>query len=223
MGCVVGRDSNLPQDAVKRYVRYWRKRVEAFGAEKAYLPMTLNGALRDDKDALALGVTCLLGTKDIEGRNIVFTEAGNMDITKATYPGHLRVAWYMFHTALDDEDTQKKGIIQIINVEHAKLSELDLTQSKRNLSNLAGTMPVRIGGVHVCKPPFFSNMFKPILILFLHEEVRSRLHFHVGKRERVVRGFEKLGISRDKLPSEIGGSLDFDRNAWLEHRRAVGL
>ena len=188
------------------------------------MPLTLEGALRDDHAALALGVTSLLpNVRTEQGHSIVLSQGGNMDKKKASYESHLRVAWYVFHAAFEDEVAQQRGIVQIIDVERARLSEFDLRQTKRNLSNLAGTMPCRIGGVHVCKPPAFSNYFKPWLLFFLHEEVRSRLHFHVGSTKRVVKGMEKTGIPFHHIPEELGGGFNLDRQAWLDERLALGM
>mmetsp|Transcript_21815 Transcript_21815/g.32352 ORF Transcript_21815/g.32352 Transcript_21815/m.32352 type:complete len:87 (-) Transcript_21815:607-867(-) len=44
------------QDATKRIIAYWNKRVEIFGEEKAMLPMALALALNDDANKKALEI-----------------------------------------------------------------------------------------------------------------------------------------------------------------------
>lgn len=53
---------------------YWENRLEVFGADKFFLPMTLSEALKDDLVALEAGVTRLLPRLDSSGRQIVLIE-----------------------------------------------------------------------------------------------------------------------------------------------------
>ena len=43
-----------PERAARRFARYWAMRVEVFGTEKAFLPMTLTGAYADDDEVLQM-------------------------------------------------------------------------------------------------------------------------------------------------------------------------
>jgi hypothetical protein len=63
------------QLAARRFVDYWRRRRELFGPDKFHLPMTLNGALRDDTVALEAGVLVIVPSHDASGRPIVYYEA----------------------------------------------------------------------------------------------------------------------------------------------------
>ena len=48
-------ESFRPKDAAARLCGYWNRRIEIFGDERAFCPMTLGGALIDDGDALGTG------------------------------------------------------------------------------------------------------------------------------------------------------------------------
>jgi len=48
------------------------RRRELFGADKFHLPITLSGALRDDKVALEAGVYSIVPEHDASGRPILF-------------------------------------------------------------------------------------------------------------------------------------------------------
>jgi hypothetical protein len=84
--------------AAERFVQYWEKRVEIFGAERAFLPLTLqttSGALdEDDKAALRHGFVRLVPAKDPVGRAILFAdpsrqEANKNDRLRTVRPGHV--------------------------------------------------------------------------------------------------------------------------------------
>ena len=60
-----------PWAAASRLVAYWKFRREAFGTERAFEPMTLDGAMKQDKHIFELGF-CALLPPDRAGRCVVF-------------------------------------------------------------------------------------------------------------------------------------------------------
>ena len=60
-----------PWSASSRLVSYWKFRREAFGNDKAFQPMTLDGALKEDRHVFDLGFFALL-PPDKAGRRIIF-------------------------------------------------------------------------------------------------------------------------------------------------------
>jgi len=64
------------QGTAYRLVGYWKFRRELFG-DKAFLPMTQDGALADDMDALTANVMLIL-PNDIHGRAVVFFDRAAM-------------------------------------------------------------------------------------------------------------------------------------------------
>jgi hypothetical protein len=61
-------------------IGYWRYRKSCFGADKAFLPMTIDGAMQDDVDVLQKGIIHIL-PDDEHGRAVLF-----MDRTKMCEP-----------------------------------------------------------------------------------------------------------------------------------------
>lgn len=61
-----------PAAAAKRIVRNWDERLRLFGPEKAYLPLTLEGALRDDIEVLETGFVQVTDALDDALRGILF-------------------------------------------------------------------------------------------------------------------------------------------------------
>uniref|UniRef100_A0A7S3L0N6 CRAL-TRIO domain-containing protein n=1 Tax=Amphora coffeiformis TaxID=265554 RepID=A0A7S3L0N6_9STRA len=140
--------------AAKRYAHYWDKRVEICGPEKAFLPLTLDGALRDDEVALKIGfVNYLAGCSDPHGRAILYVLPGNQDKTKYTRESMGRAVWYVIHAALEEmPEAQKHGIIFMAHPAGAKLAQFDRAMMKVVLSAIQGTLPVRLSAFHICQP-----------------------------------------------------------------------
>ena len=128
------------QLAVKRYITYWEKRVELFGPEKAFQPLTQNAALKDDAAALHNGFLRLVGTKGIGGRHILFCDSGLQDLSLSR-DSAMRAFWYLFHIVLEDEDTQKRGIVFICDLFGSSLGKCDLKLYRGMAGYAQGCLP----------------------------------------------------------------------------------
>jgi hypothetical protein len=66
-------ENHDPWAAAQRLVQYWTLRRQIFGPEKAYLPLTLDGAMADDIQYLQKGFVYTLPS-DQHGRPVVFID-----------------------------------------------------------------------------------------------------------------------------------------------------
>ena len=211
--------------AAKRYAKYWTKRVELFGEDKAFEPLTLEKALRDDRIVLELGMVRPTGTKDPQSdRSIIFLDPSLQDKTKYTRESMTRSVWYIFHAVLEENIVaQQRGVIMINYPHHAQLAQLDRTQIRMIVESIKGYLPVRMTAMHLCHPPVFFAVVFPIIKLFLGERLRKRLRVHAGSQEHVLQHLEeKFGLTKDVLPSDIGGNIVLDHHQWLEDRALQG-
>ena len=212
--------SFFPQLAATRYAFYWEKRVDIFGPSKAFEPLTLSGALRDDMDAIQLGFIRLTGTKDPMGRFIVFGDPSRLDATKCSRESIIRATWYTFHCALQDESTQKHGVVMMVYPHHVQLHQFDRKLMKRNTECLKGAIPVRLAAFHVCHPPTFFAIVWQLLKVFLGK-LRKRVKIHSGERDHVLAALSAFGLTKDVVPTDIGGDVVLDMESWLQQRRAM--
>jgi hypothetical protein len=121
-------------------VSYWDKRVEIFGPEKAFQPLSQAEALKDDTAALSLDFMRLLGTKDPSGRNVVFADPSHLD-KKVSTESTARAVWYVMHAAVEDEDTQKRGIILMVYPARAKFAQFNRELMKVVAGSIKGCSP----------------------------------------------------------------------------------
>ena len=139
--------------AADRYVKYWDKRVAIFGPSKAFHPITQDAALKDDMATFDYGLVRLVvdsktgkQVKDLSGRSIVFVDPSLQDKTKYTNQSMLRSIWYTLHAALEDEETQKRGMIFLVYPAKAKFHQFNRDLSKEITSSIKGCLP----GMYVC-------------------------------------------------------------------------
>jgi hypothetical protein len=211
------------QLAALRYAKYWDKRVEMFGPKKAFLPLTLSQALKDDAVALSYGFISLTGTKDASGRAIVFLEPAKQDKTKYPRESMCRALWYVAHAALEDEMTQRRGIVILVYPYRAKISQMDRKLIKMHVDSIKSCLPLRLSGIHLCHPPTFLLLVLPVFKLFMGKRMRNRLQVHSGSKDKVLEHIQMFGLLKESIPQELGGNAKLDYPAWLEQRRAAGL
>lgn len=187
------------------------------------MPLTLSKALKDDIVALSTGFYSLTGTKDVNGRSIIFIDPSKQEKSRYPRESMCRAVWYICHAALEDELTQKHGVVNIAYAHHTKLSQIDRTLTKMNIDSVKGCIPVRQSGIHICHPPSFVSLILPILKVFMGERLRKRLKVHSGSTETVLQHIAAFGLPKESIPTSLGGDAVVDHLRWLEHRRTSGL
>jgi hypothetical protein len=209
------------QLAAKRYAKYWTKRIEIFG-EKAFQPLTLGAALKDDMETLKMGfIQCLHGCEDTRGRRILY-----LDCVKLNQPGidndsMLRCMMYVLHCAMEDEQTQKYGAVALVHPNKNTNLVTATTRTRLFVEASTGTLPIRQAGVHIFRPPSYLKPIISIVLLLLTEHTRKRTRIHYGETEDGLQAVAKYGLSSSSLPKTIGGTYHVDMEAWIKHRQEI--
>ena len=68
------------QKAASRLQQYWAHRKKVFGPEKFFLPLTQDGALRDDHAALRIGLHQMLPLPDSSNRVMMLYEPKRINL-----------------------------------------------------------------------------------------------------------------------------------------------
>ena len=121
--------------------------------------MTLEGAMRDSRDVLEIGLVCILpNIYDADGRSFLFFDHSkldpNMDRLKK-----VQAFWYATHFALQNEETQRKGMILLPCPKKIKMSQFDPKFEKMAADSIQGALPMRISCIAICHPPSFFKVF----------------------------------------------------------------
>eukprot|EP00934_Nitzschia_sp_Nitz4_P002964 Nitzschia sp. Nitz4//scaffold256_size27904//18611//19552//NITZ4_008171-RA/size27904-augustus-gene-0.4-mRNA-1//1//CDS//3329544417//2954//frame0 len=208
--------------AATRLVSYWTKRLEIFGPDKAFLPLTLDGALKDDGNAMKRGVVRMLPhPADAQGRPILFLDPSRQDRSQYSTESMARVVWYVLHVTLENENAQRFGLIVISNPKNAKRSQMDRALARYIVKNIRGCLPVRLTAIHICNPPPLFRWVHACFRLFLHHRVQKRIHVHAGSQEEILKQLKEFGLDKKVLPMEIGGDVQLDHAAWIQTRMEI--
>jgi hypothetical protein len=129
--------------------------------------------------------------------------------------------------ALEDPDVQKNGIIYIAGSPRriSTLQEQDRKLDSIILQHVRKALPTRVVGVHHYVTSRMLEFIVPIILSLFGSEIRARYKLYSGYMEEdtYLKGLSTYGIGLDVLPTDMGGTHDFDYAEWLQERRDAGL
>lgn len=229
-------------NSLKRYVRYWDKRVELFGPSRAFQPFTVESLyVHNDQRALEIGSMQIIereksydtslssiyppvDTSAPDERNILWFDTSKLEPTQYTREAGCRVLWYIFHAYLEDVQVQQRGLICINYSANFSNKCRDPQFSRMCFGSLQGCLPIRISVFHGCHPPPLYRFVARILFLLLGERLRKRIIPHCGTNEQVNNTLRnKFDIPLEYIPSDMGGNLSLKMMTWIQDRREAGL
>ena len=86
------------------------------------------------------------------------------------------------------------------------------------------TWPIRFCALHACcAASLVHRIIKPIIFALKDKESRSRTLFHDVPEGMIHEVLSSYGIKKDMLPTDMGGTLQFNQCAWIANRRAAEL
>ncbi len=211
-----------PEKAAQRLVKYWETRMILF-EDKAFLPMRLDGALRDDIETMrAVPDLHFITGKDEHGRLILFTNKARLDFARYSRLSVNRVIWYHVHIHMEDIETQRLGMVGVGLCRVNSPKQFDRRQTKMFYVLVLDALPIKYKCAHICHPPaFFNIVLFPVIKHIMGKDLRLHTKTHDGSEEKVLVELEKYGIKRQKIFRCMGGTYDLHIDEWLDERRRV--
>lgn len=209
--------------AATRIARYWKKRLQLFGEDIAFRPITITNIFQHEPVALSLGFIRLVSKSDTTGRPVIFTNPQVFNSSKYTVKEMTRAIWYMLESSIEIQSGQQKGVVFLGDLRNCHISQFDKTLVRMNLDHLQGCLPIRVSAFHICHAPSFFKFIFPFLKMCLGARLRKRLHFHFGKDKDVLMKLNKYGLTSDIIPKQLGGKMIVDHDLWIKDRSAYGL
>jgi len=85
--------------------------------------------------------------------------------------------------------------------------------------------PTRSLASHVCCPRMLlMRVLKPFMFALMSKEGRSRLQIHAGVPEsEILDVLSRYGITKEMLPTEMGGTVRLNMSEWIAQRRAIEM
>jgi hypothetical protein len=208
--------------AAERLVGYWRVRKHTFGPDRAFLPMTLQGAMQDeDVDLLNRGLIRITSL-DKFGRVVFFVDRVKYDRSIASREAFARCMFYMLHVISERDEAQVNGVVGVNNMRGADIyKHFDRILMKR-LVAMMSFLPIKLCALHDYASSHsgschvYQKVLLPVVRNLLGKRLRHRLVVHNGSNLLLQ---DQFGIGPECLASELGGSFSLDDfHKWLEKR-----
>jgi hypothetical protein len=93
----------------------------------------------------------------------------------------MRTLYYLLMAEIEDEETQKKGMVAIlVNIGKNRIVKFEKSCA-RQLSTLTGSLPCRWAALHFCFDDPASSVLGAIVMLMVESRVRARFREHEGE------------------------------------------
>lgn len=214
------------KDAVDRLLRYWNQRVTLFGHEKAFFPMTWDGAMSREEDRIALKYGyCRIVPRKKKGtteppRTLVLYDPSRQDPTQYPRESMVRAMWYMAHAAIasDPLTSTTASIVMFGNFRNFHRSA-DRHLAKALLESMKKCLPIRVATYHVCHPTPMLRIMAPLVLWILGSKARQRIRIHTGSDQDILRELiNETGWSKHDIPTDLGGTVNVYHEKWLDER-----
>ena len=219
MAFVEYEDGNIA-NAARKLVKYWSERLDAFGPERAFLPMTLGGAMQNEvMDWVQRPIWQLLPVTDSAGRSILFAQTSLRDFSQYSIEQELRSFMYLLETLMEDDNIRRKGFIILYDGRNLQRKHFSKALSSKIASLAEHVYPIDLRAIHICHPSMvFNFVVMPIMKALIAKDQRLRIKSHLGTIESVVRDLEGYCLSKELIPATLGGALVPDVSKWVIDR-----
>ena len=200
---------------------YWIRRIELFGST-AFTPFSIAEMKAKDGNELNLAFLRLLPETDGTGRCNIFIDPSVLEDTAYNDESMVRSAWYTLHAALEYESTQQKGIVFLVYLRNTFVRHFDRSLVSLLANSIRGILPVRVSAIHIFHAPYLFEVLFDVVSLLLGERLTKRMKMYSGEDEAIHNQLEDYGILPNRLPAELGGTLELNQDRWIAERENAG-
>lgn len=156
---------------------------------------------------------CHLGTKDADGRAVLWIRLCHHDPSKSKAEDMARLIPTVMLSALTDPDVQRLGITIVQDMTGLKLKNLDPATAKMLMGRVFPNLPIRIGRICIFNPPWVvGHIILPIALTLMSKKLRGRIALIKDSDHAKLLPY----VPASSLPTELGGTAQFDEGKWSE-------
>ncbi|KAG7368545.1 hypothetical protein IV203_031288 [Nitzschia inconspicua] len=192
------------EKAAQRFLGHFEK-MELFGPDKLTETITINDLNADDMVCLTSGQSQLLPYRDRSGRAIFFQALSHYRCKEVV--NAMRVIYYILMSAMEDEETQKRGIVYVVYNVEPKSPLANDPRIYLNVYQLLPQIPVLMMGAHYCVQDSYLRQFMSSIRVAMSREVRLRSRVHYGSHEECIYALLTFGIPTKSIPISNSGEL----------------
>ena len=181
---------------------------------------TLAGAMRDEVVNMAKsGFFQLMPNTDAAGRAIIYCRAEKRDFSQ--YSVRQEVVWltYLLEIVVRHKSLQSRGFVLLLDLSNASRKHYKRQSDRYFQRAFESAFPIRMRLHHVCNAnPFVNYVVFPVARRVLSKNMRMRTRFHRGSGEDLLRSLAEYNLPRNRVPSDMGGSVLLGINQFLLDR-----
>jgi len=217
-------DWNAREAAVKS-AAYWKLRLEVFGEELAFLPLTLEGAMRDDIDTMQRFHNYIrICPPDQHGRFVISTNKNHHSgLAEKRYRKYkIRFQYYLINIALEQRRARLRGVVVVCLSRSQGLFDRKEIQLGARFWNCA---PLKLCCFHLFNnPSAIATQWIPYVMYLMRKSIRNVTIFHIASNaEHRQRTLSSYGFARECLPSDMGGTYEPNSfsEGWMHQRLEI--
>jgi len=213
--------------------KYWEMRETIFG-DKAFLPMTLEGALSDDFQTM---LTCpnfcrLVFDAEDRGRTILFGNTEGVDLNNLPRGTMLRILWYNAHLAMKRLEEQQEmqeqehppgsnsrghGIVVVNFGRRLTLDQFDRRRNRMIVKSIAEYLPIQVQAVHLVTCSLFLETVLPVVKWYMGRRLRLRIRTHQGPDKEVLQKLTSFGVNLLEC-TELLDPRHYESAVWVSNQ-----
>ena len=206
--------------AAERLALYWQYRLDGFGEDRCFEPMTLAGAMKDEVINMAKsGMYQLMPTTDAAGRAIVYVRLAKRDFSRYTVRQELMWLTYLMEIVVQHKNLRSRGYVYLFDASNGAGKHYKRESTQYMCRALDDIFPIRRCSVHICNAsPLVKYVVFPVVQRFTPKNTRLRNRLHRSSGDDLLRSLAEFNLPRDRLPSDLGGGVVMDINQFLIDR-----
>ena len=213
-------ENNIPL-AAQRLALYWQYRLDGFGEDRCFEPMTLAGAMRGEAVNMAeSGIFQLMPTTDAAGRAVIFARFAKRDYSLFSAKQEAMWLTYLLEIVVQHGSLQSRGFVFLVDASNVTRKQYARQSAQYMIRALEAVSPIRMCCRHVCNAnPLVTHIVFPVVQrLVALKSVRLCTKVHRGSGEDLLRSLAEFSLPRDRVPSDLGGGVVLDINQFLIDR-----
>jgi hypothetical protein len=211
-----------PKEAAHKMSRFFVHKLELFGDEKLVQDITLDDLGEYEMQHMYDGVIQFPRINDRGMRAQYYMLSANHPVPDEHWKSFLRYQFYQLMAVLEDEEVQKRGIVEMSNLcgksHHSFRQLLTFGVKAKDFFN---DRPVKVCAFHVLYDQSHFVQFLTSISGMMKTDLRLRQRFHFGSEMEIQYELLTFGIKLPKSCFKLGQGI-FTRShidAYLEQRR----
>ena len=206
--------------AAKTMAAYWTHRVQLFGPARAFLPMTVSGAMKDEAVNMSdRHLWAMVPVSDAAGRSIFYHTPGRRDFSQYSFEQEMQAMWYQFETVIENATSRKAGVVILSDLRNYTINSYSLKIATL-LFPLLSVLPTRVRAIHFCYPNPIVSALLPLNKRFMTRSLRLRLVVHEPSPITLCSSLNRYCFPADRIPTDlgIGGGVVINHSSWMVNR-----